>query len=505
MSIPTALVLLSNDRLFIGSHYGDSQLVKLHTDLVPKAAYPALEKLDPWSFGTAAKAWRGNLGAQQFKPAAANSYIEPLVTYPNIGPIIDFCIVSNEGESGQGQIVTCSGSGTKSSLRIIRNGIGIEQVSGQAIQGVLGMWSLLGPSLPGTSPQSQYMVLTFVESTRVLVRREVNDKTIVLKEVDLANTGWSINERSLLVASAGPDVAVNSALAIQVTATSVRLLETESWSLVSQWTPGTIDSVSSLPGRITAASTNGSQVAVAVAKGIIVYLEVRGLNLVECDQTKLDNEVACLDIHSFTSNKLTGRSHYILVTTWCDNIVRLLSLPSLNVASEIKLDPELPLPRSVLMCQIGGVKYAMVGLGDGQLLHYVCDVVPTDNDNATAAAAPAVRLRDQRKVMLGTRPLRLIPFLNEGSLHVLVVSDRPAVIFSHHCKLMYSNVNVKSITFACAFSTQDAPNLLCLADPVSLTANKIDPIQKLHIRCVPLPRNDSPNRIAHQPSSRTFG
>lgn len=47
----------------------------------------------------------------------------------NLGPIVDLCVVDLERQ-GQGQVVTCSGAFKDGSLRIVRNGIGInEQVS----------------------------------------------------------------------------------------------------------------------------------------------------------------------------------------------------------------------------------------------------------------------------------------------------------------------------------------------------------------------------------------
>jgi len=55
--------------------------------------------------------------------------VEVLERYVNLGPIVDFCVVDLERQ-GQGQVVTCSGAYKDGSLRVVRNGIGInEQVS----------------------------------------------------------------------------------------------------------------------------------------------------------------------------------------------------------------------------------------------------------------------------------------------------------------------------------------------------------------------------------------
>ncbi len=93
-SISTSLNYLDNGMVYVGSAYGDSQLIKLHA------------------------------------PSAGKSEgFEVLDSQPNIGPIVDMCVVDNEKQGGQRQLVTCSGAYKDGSLKIIRSGIGIvEQV-----------------------------------------------------------------------------------------------------------------------------------------------------------------------------------------------------------------------------------------------------------------------------------------------------------------------------------------------------------------------------------------
>lgn len=63
---------------------------------------------------------------------AKQSYVEVLESFVNLGPIVDLCVVDLERQ-GQGQVVTCSGAFKDGSLRIVRNGIGInEQVHAYA-------------------------------------------------------------------------------------------------------------------------------------------------------------------------------------------------------------------------------------------------------------------------------------------------------------------------------------------------------------------------------------
>lgn len=121
---------MDNGVLFIGSKHGDSQLVKLNTNVNENG-----------------------------------TYVVPMETFTNLGPIMDICVVDLERQ-GQGQMVTCSGSFKEGSLRIIRNGIGIQEHACIDLPGIKGMWALkVGID---DSPYDNTLVLAFVGHTRIL-------------------------------------------------------------------------------------------------------------------------------------------------------------------------------------------------------------------------------------------------------------------------------------------------------------------------------------------------
>lgn len=62
-------------------------------------------------------------------------------SFTNLAPILDMCVVDLERQ-GQGQLVTCSGAFKEGSLRIIRNGIGIQEHASIDLPGIKGMWAL---------------------------------------------------------------------------------------------------------------------------------------------------------------------------------------------------------------------------------------------------------------------------------------------------------------------------------------------------------------------------
>lgn len=53
----------------------------------------------------------------------------------NVGPVVDFAVMDLERQ-GQGQVVSCSGVGQDGSLRIVRNGIGLNEHAHIELAGV---------------------------------------------------------------------------------------------------------------------------------------------------------------------------------------------------------------------------------------------------------------------------------------------------------------------------------------------------------------------------------
>lgn len=106
IATPECITYLDNGVLFIGSRMGDSQLVKLNA-----------------------------------KADESGSYVTVMESFTNLAPILDMCVVDLE-KQGQGQLVTCSGAFKEGSLRIIRNGIGIQEHASIDLPGIKGMWAL---------------------------------------------------------------------------------------------------------------------------------------------------------------------------------------------------------------------------------------------------------------------------------------------------------------------------------------------------------------------------
>ncbi|KAL2629921.1 hypothetical protein R1flu_014607 [Riccia fluitans] len=428
-SAASTLSYLDNGVVYVGSSYGDSQLIRLNS-----------------------------------QADAKQSYVEVLESFVNLGPIVDLCVVDLERQ-GQGQVVTCSGAYKDGSLRIVRNGIGINEQASAELQGIKGMWSLRASS---QETYDTFLVVSFISETRILAMNA--DDELEETEID----GFDSEAQTLFCCNAIHDQL------IQVTAGSLKLVDAASRRQLTEW--------KAPPGiAINVASANASQVLLATGGGNLVYLEIGHETLTEIKHIQLEYEISCLDINPVGDDP--NRSQLAAVGMWTDISVRVFSLPDLNLITKESLGGEI-IPRSVLFCAFEGIPYLLCALGDGHLFNFVLDL-------------STGQLTDRKKISLGTQPITLRTFRSKNATHVFAASDRPTVIYSSNRKLLYSNVNLKEVNHMCPFNSASFPDSLAIGKEGELTIGTIDDIQKLHIRTVPL--GEQPRRICHQESSRTFG
>ncbi|KAF7266770.1 hypothetical protein GWI33_019945 [Rhynchophorus ferrugineus] len=427
IAIPECITYLDNGVLFIGSRLGDSQLVKLNT-----------------------------------KADENGSYVTAMETFTNLSPILDMCVVDLERQN-QGQLVTCSGAFKEGSLRIIRNGIGIQEHASIDLPGIKGMWAL--QALHGAKVDDT-LVLAFVGQTRIL---SLNGEEV--EETDIP--GFTSDHQTFYCGNVAHDQL------IQITPVSARLVSVLDKTLVSEWNPPT-------EKNIIVVACNPTQVVVSTGNQLY-YLEIHPNELILKGETVLDVEVSCLDISPLGENATS--SDIVAVGLWTDISARILKLPTLTESHKELLGGDI-MPRSILMATFEGHDYLLCALGDGSMYYF-------------SLQKEAGLLRDKKKVTLGTQPTILRTFRSLNSTNVFACSDRPTVIYSSNHKLVFSNVNLKEVNQMCSLNAEAYPDSLALATATSVTIGTIDEIQKLHIRTIPL--QESPRKIAYQESSQMFG
>ncbi|XP_074593114.1 DNA damage-binding protein pic [Brevipalpus obovatus] len=426
-TIPDCLTYLDNGVVYVGSRMGDSQLIKLVTE-----------------------------------PNEDGSYIEIMEVFTNLGPIVDMCVVDLERQ-GQGQLVTCSGVYKEGTLRIIRNGIGIQEHASIDLPGIKGIW----PLRVGHAEQyDNVLVLSFVGQTRLLM---LNGEDVEETQVP----GFDIGQQTFSCSN----VAYEQLL--QVTPTNVLLVDAKTKERVDEWKPENGQSISVV-------SSNSTQVVCAV-RNCLYYLLIKEGSLEKVNETSLEHEVACIDVNPLDENAET--SNFCHVGLWTDISIRILRLPDFVELHKEMLGGEI-IPRSIIAVAFESINYLLCALGDGALFYFVLN-------------KETGFLNDRKKVTLGTQPTVLKTFRSNVTVNVFACSDRPTVIYSSNHKLVFSNVNLKEVNHMCPLHSQAYPDSLALANDNSLIIGTIDEIQKLHIRTINL--YETPRRIAYQEQTQTFG
>lgn len=430
IAIPECMTYLDNGVVYIGSRFGNSQLIRL-----------------------------------QMQPNEDGSFIEILECFQNLGPIVDMCVVDIERQ-GQGQLITCSGAYKDGSLRIIRNGIGIQEHASIDLPGIKGVWPLrVGPC---KEDRHNTLVISFVFETRML--------SLGGEDGDVSSFKIDGLDDSLPTFAAAN--VVHDQI-IQVTAQSIRLASADTGKLICEWTP---------PGdkKISVVSNNTNQI-VCAAREQIFYIEILNGSLSLVKETTLEEEIACLDVSPLFGN---SKSSICSVGLWTSISICMLSLPDLSLLHTENLEGEI-IPRSIAAVTFEGSQYVLCALGDGSLYYFTLDV--------TTGV-----LSDRKRVILGTQPTALRPFKShDNTTNIFACSDRPTVIYSSSHKLVFSNVNLKEVSHMCQLNAEAYPDSLALANESCLLIGTIDEIQKLHIRTIHL--GETPRRIAHQESTKTFG
>ncbi|KAJ3097925.1 DNA damage-binding protein 1a [Phlyctochytrium planicorne] len=288
-SIPSSLVSLGKSLLFVGSHYGDSQLVNCTIDEI--------------------------------------STINAFDVSVNLAPIVDFCVIDND-KQGQSQIVACSGALKHGALRLIRNGIGIQEIAEMEVGGIQGLWSFKSNAASG---DDDVLLLSFFGESKLLGFDEEGEIAELETEIrtDVTNAELILYDKTTL-------------------------------SEKSKWVS---------PSRINHVCVKDGQVLLGLGGGLLVYIEITELDVLEVKtETHLPHEIACLGMGSTSDNLST----YCIVGLWTEISFRLLQLPTLAPMQTYLLGGDI-LPRSALSISLDDVDYIFIGLGDGQLCTFTVE------------------------------------------------------------------------------------------------------------------------------------
>ena len=282
---PSTISYICSGLTFIGSTCGDSQFIEIHNN----------------------KDWRSD-DDDDTTMDNDDGYIELLEEYTNLGPIVDMVSVDLERQ-GQCQLVTCSGVGRDGSLRIIKNGIGIEEVAEIEMEGIQGLWGLKENS---SSQFDKYLITSFISETRVLAMTEEG-----LEEMEM--NGLNSMMRTIHCSNMDNDDFV------QIGESEINLIDlSSSFNLKNEWKCDKNGYDGNI--KINSCATNKKQLLCALSGGNLILLESINNELKCINRVKLEYEISCV---SMSPTIMTSK--YGAVGMWKDYSIRILSLPDFNI------------------------------------------------------------------------------------------------------------------------------------------------------------------------------
>lgn len=443
----SVLVYLDGGHVFVGSHQGDSQVIRI-----------------------------------------TEKSMDIVQTFANIAPVLDFTIMdmgnrsgegqTNEYSSGQARIVTGSGAYQDGSLRSVRSGVGLEDV------GLLGEMEHISNlfSLKST-PSSDFadtLLVTFVNESRVFRFDPQGEVEEVEEFASLA-----LDETTLAVAN------ISQGRVVQITNARARICDLDGGMVVSEWMP-------SEGQQITAAAVNDSHVLVSLGGVSVVSLTLTassqrvgpsmvdgGLQVIKERTFGTESQVACVALPA-------GSSPLCFIGFWKDSSLAITSLETLEAVKTVQISED-SVPRSLLLTQIFPDHPATLfaALADGNVVTFTFD--PTTNE-----------LSGRKSIVLGTREasFRALP-RGDGLYNVFATCEHPSLIYASEGRLVYSAVTAEDATTVCPFDSAAYPGSVAIATQDDLRISLIDTERTTHIQTLKV--DETVRRIAYSPSLKAFG
>lgn len=316
----SVLVYLDDGYLFVGSHQGDSQVVKIQ-----------------------------------------EQGLESVQTISNIAPVLDFTIMdmgnrsgegqANEYSSGQARIVTGSGAFQDGSLRSVRSGVGLEE------QGILGEMShatdIFALKLSSQNNFDDVLVVSFVGETRVF---QFQEDGAVLEQTDFK--GFALSETTILASM------TDNGRLLQVTGSAARLTDAESGVVIANFAPEESQ-------QITAASANKTTLAISTGGTEAIILDLtKDLHLTARRTFQEDGQISCINVPELAPNMC-------IAGFWKTASIILMDSRTLNTVTKVGLSgDEVSVPRSILLAPIltDQPPTLFIAMANGEVITFALDI-----------------------------------------------------------------------------------------------------------------------------------
>lgn len=444
----SSLVYMGDGMLFLASHHGDSQLLRIDVE---------------------------------------SCTMYPVSVISNNAPILDFAVMDlgnrdgdtqhgNAFSSGQARIVAGCGAYRDGSLRSIRSGVGLEDYGIlDEIKNTKGLFTLKSHG----SSKVDTLVASFVMETRVFRFGVDGDIEEVYKFA-----GMDLGAETL--------VAVNlpSGNILQVTTKGVAILDVENGMVLSSWGD-------QMCGEITAACCNSKWVLLCVDGTALVSLNTEK-DLEACtqrasrgsDNSNQPDQISCLH----ASPDLTD---FGVIGWWNSGKITVVDLATLSARHAETLQQTTDaasVPRDISLVQLHPPSLSgptlLVALEDGTVVSF-------------NVSAKDVALSGKKSVTLGCSPARLhILPENDGTSSVFATTEHASLIYSSEGRIIYSATTASEATFVAPFDSEAFPDSILLSTDDHIRLCHVDKERLTHVN--PLPVYETVRRVAYSPGTRTF-
>lgn len=350
-------------------------------------------------------------------------------------PIMDMRVM-NLFEEETPQIFTLCGRGPRSSVRILRPGLAINEMAVSQLPGAASaVWTV---KKNVNDEFDAYMVVSFPNATLVLSIGETVEEVSDSKFLDTTP--------SLAVALLGEDSLM------QVHPNGIRHIRED--GRVNEWrTPG--------KKTIVKVGSNRLQVVIALSGGELIYFDMDMMGqLMEADKHEMPGDVACLAIAPVPEGR--RRSRFLAVGSY-DNTIRILSLDPDDGMQVLSVQSVSSPPESLLFLEVkastGGEDgadhpaslFLNAGLQNGVLFRTVVDMVTG-------------QLSDTRSRFLGLRAPKLFSCMVRGRQAMLCLSSRPWLGYIHQGHFLLTPLSYETLEYAASFSSdQCAEGIVAVA------------------------------------------
>ncbi|THH20561.1 hypothetical protein EW146_g835 [Bondarzewia mesenterica] len=458
VSPPTTLTYLGSQMMYLGSHLGDSQLLRIHQSAISTPDSPTLPippdvvTIPTTSLVSSGKGkGKTSIGLKKEDGRVVmnkGNFLEVVDTWKNIAPIMDAVLADTDG-SGQPDIVTCSGGKNTGSLRVLRNGADFHERA--VVEGLPNLTSIFSIRFAYDAVPDSHLLVCDGQETMVFKLNSADS----IARVDSSETGFITKATTLAAGNvakrtkkpgSSTSTYENSQFVVQVSPKRVVLVEYDATlglhRLVSEWAP-----------EAQGADWNGKEIVLASVNSSQVVLALSG------------GRVAVLNLTDEAKFKVVGHR---------------------DLASEIAaiscspINPSEPFSR-----------YIAVGLWDPRRVEIL--TVASSKDYLGRESHIAGGFASLAYTRSGGRTYTVVAFGN-----------RAAVLFWGKGRLQHSPVSVKNVSAASRLFTPWWQSCMIMATLSGLSIGSIHDLDKMHIRTMPLGL-DSPRRLAYSPSLKAFG